>query len=150
MKLTVEKLYSILRDPLLPLLEVENILSNISERIPQYVRTEIKKLMRNYESNLTSVLLVFPSKTIATLIDKYAAKLETPTERRTFFTTVDNLVQLAKRYRNGIKGHMKEIITDLIRSYLSVETLFQYEPYDKCLALLRDKHKIEMHKVVDN
>jgi hypothetical protein len=33
----VEKLFSILRDPALPLLEVEDILSNMSERIPKEV-----------------------------------------------------------------------------------------------------------------
>jgi len=29
------------------------------------------------------------------------------------------------RYRNGIRGHMKSIIQDLLRQYLKVETQFQ-------------------------
>ena len=148
LKLNVEKLFSILRDPSLPLLEVEDILSNISERIPKEVDKEIKKLMKNYESNLTSVLVQFPSQSIASVIDTYASKLERRNDRDTFFTTVQSLVQLVLRYRNGIKGHMKTVITDLIRNYLNMETLFQYGQYDKCLTQLRDKHKIEMHKVV--
>ncbi|CAF3984611.1 unnamed protein product [Rotaria sp. Silwood2] len=149
LKLTVEKLFSILRDPSLPLLEVEDILSNISERMPQEVKKEIKKLLKNYQSNLTSVLIQFPSQSIATFIDNYAAKLEHRTDRDVFFTTVQSLVHLVKRYRNGIKGHMKTVITDLIRNYLNIETLFQFGQYDKCLTQLRDKHKIDMHKVVE-
>ena len=35
LKTNVEKIFSILRDPSLPLLEVEDILSSISERIPR-------------------------------------------------------------------------------------------------------------------
>ena len=149
LKETVEKLFFILRDPSLPLLEVEDILSNISERIPKEVEREVKKLMKNYESNLTSVLVQFPSQSIAALIDNYAGKLGHRAERDLFFTTVQCLVQLVQRYRNGIKGHMKSVITDLIRNYLGIETLFQNGQYDKCLTQLRDKHKIELHKVVE-
>ncbi|CAF0807590.1 unnamed protein product [Adineta steineri] len=149
LKNTVEQLFTILRDPSLPLLEVEDILSNISERMPKDVEKEIKKLMKNYLSNLTSVLVQFPSQSIATYIDNYAAKLERRSDRDMFFTTVQALIQLVQRYRNGIKGHMKTVITDLIRNYLNIETLFQYGQYDKCLTQLRDKHKIEMHKVVE-
>ena len=145
----VEKLFSILRDPSLPLLEVEDILSNISERIPKEVEKEIKKLMKNYLSNLTSVLIQFPSQSIAAVIDNYASKLERRADRDAFFAAVQSLVQLVQRYRNGIKGHMKTVITDLIKTYLNIETLFQHGQYDKCLTLLRDKHKIDMHKVVE-
>lgn len=149
LKLNVEKLFSILRDPSLPLLEVEEILSNISERIPKEVDKEIKRIMKNYESNLTSVLVQFPSQLIASVIDNYASKLQQRNDREAFFAAIQSLVQLIQRYRNGIKGHTKAVITDLIRNYLNIETLFQYGPYDKCLTQLRDKHKIEMHKVVE-
>ncbi|CAF3390706.1 unnamed protein product [Rotaria sp. Silwood1] len=149
LKSNVETLFSILRDPSLPLLEVEDILSNISERIPKEVEKEIKKIMKNYHSNLTSVLVQFPSQSIASVIDNYATKLEQRNDRDSFFTTIQSLLQLVQCYRNGIKGHMKAVITDLIRNYLNIETLFQYGQYDKCLTLLRDKHKIDMSKVVE-
>lgn len=149
LKFNVEKLFSILRDPSLPLLEVEDILSNISERIPKEVDKEIKRLLKNYMSNLTSVLVQFPSQAIASCIDTYASKLERRNDRETFFATVQTLVQLVQRYRSGIKGHMKSVIKDLIRNYLNIETLFQYGQYDKCLTQLRDKHKIDMQKVVE-
>ncbi|UJR23581.1 hypothetical protein I4U23_026570 [Adineta vaga] len=148
LKSNVEQLFSILRNPALPLLEVEDILSNISERIPKEVDKEIKRIMKNYHSNLTSVLVQFPSQAIASVFDNYATKLQTRSDRDAFFTAIQSLVQLVQRYRTGIKGHMKFVITDLIRNYLNIETLFQYGQYDKCLTLLRDKHKIDMNKVV--
>ena len=128
---------------------MQDILSTISERIPKELEKEIKKSMKNYLSNLTSVLVQFPSQSIATLIDNYAVKIERRSDRDVFFNTVSSLVQLVQRYRTGIKGHMKAVITDLIRNYLNIETLFQYGQYDKCLTQLRDKHKIDMHKVVE-
>lgn len=149
LKSNVEKLFLILRDPSLPMLEVEDILSNISERIPKEVEREIKRLLKIYFSNLTSVLVQFPSQTIASVIDNYASKLEQRSDRDAFFTTVQPIVQLVQQYRNGIKGHMKMTITDLIRNYLNIETIFQSGTYDKCLTQLREKHKNEMHKVVE-
>jgi acetyl-CoA carboxylase / biotin carboxylase 1 len=149
LKSTVKQLFTILRDPSLPLLEVEDILSNISERIPKEVEKEIKRLMKNYFSNLTSVLVQFPSQPIAGFIDTYAAKLERRNERDAFFVNVQSLMQLVQRYRNGIKGHMKSVITELIRNYLTIEAVFQFGQYDKCLTQLRDKHKMDMHKVVE-
>ena len=149
LKSSVETLFSILRDPSLPLLEVEDILSNISERIPREVDREIRKLMKNYLSNLTSVLVQFPSQSIASFIDNYAAKLECRNQRDAFFAAVQSLVQLVQRYRNGIKGHMKSVISDLIKNYLNIESLFQYGQYDKCLTQLRDQNKIDMYKVVE-
>ena len=105
--------------------------------------------MKKYESNLTSVLVQFPSQAIASIVDNYASKLERRNDRDTFFATVQSIMQLVQRYRNGIKGHMKDVITDLIRTYLNIETYFQHGQYDKCLTQLRDKHKIEMFKVVE-
>jgi acetyl-CoA carboxylase / biotin carboxylase 1 len=83
------------------------------------------------------------------VIDNYASQLEQRAARETFFCTVQSLIHLVERYRNGIKGHMKMVITDLIKTYLNIETLFQHGQYDKCLTQLRDKHKLEMNKVVE-
>ena len=47
----VGKLFSILRDPSLSLLEAEDILSNISKRLPKDAEKEINKIMKNYKSN---------------------------------------------------------------------------------------------------
>lgn len=42
-----------------------------------------------------------------------------------FFMATQGVVQLVQRYRNGIRGHMKSVVQDLLRQYLRVELQFQ-------------------------
>jgi hypothetical protein len=48
----VEQFMECLRDPRLPLLELQNIISSTSGRIPAQVEKSIRKLMNSYSSNL--------------------------------------------------------------------------------------------------
>ena len=64
----------VIRDPELPLLEMEELMSAISGRIPQEVEQNICRLLTLYASNITSVLCQFPSQQIAAVIDSYAGK----------------------------------------------------------------------------
>jgi len=57
----IEKFMSSLRDPSLPLLELKEVIASISGRIPVSVEKKIRKLMAQYERNITSVLAQFPS-----------------------------------------------------------------------------------------
>ena len=59
------------------------------------------------------------------------------------------IVQLVQRYRNGIKGHMKSVIQNLLKDYLAVESLFQFTNYDKCISNLRELHKENMQEVLN-
>lgn len=54
-----------------------------------------------------------------------------------------------QRYRNGIKGHMKSVIQDLLKQYVAVESLFQHASYDKCINNLRELHKENMQEVLN-
>lgn len=137
-----------LRDRSLPLLELQEVISSISGRIPISVEKKIRKLMTLYERNITSVLVQFPSQQIASVIDGHAATLQKRSERDVFFMTTQGIVQLVQRYRNGIRGRMKAAVHELLRKYYEVESQFQYGHYDKCVAALREKHKDDMAAVV--
>jgi acetyl-CoA carboxylase/biotin carboxylase 1 len=67
---------SILRDPSLPLLELQELSSSIQGRIPAIVEKNIIRLITQYANNLTSVLAQFPSQQIANVIDNYATTIE--------------------------------------------------------------------------
>lgn len=67
----IEKYMSSLRDPTLPLLELQEVIASISGRIPISVEKKIRKLMNQYERNITSVLTQFPSQQIAGVIDGF-------------------------------------------------------------------------------
>ncbi|XP_063969760.1 acetyl-CoA carboxylase-like isoform X10 [Lytechinus pictus] len=143
-----DKLMTSLRDPVLPLLEMQEMIASISGRVPNTVEADIRRLLNNYSSNITSVLCQFPSQQIANVLDRYAATmLQKKADRDTFFMHTQGIVQLVQRYRNGIRGHMKAIIQELLRHYLDVEKRFQHGPYDKCVFALRDEFKGDMSTV---
>ncbi|CAM1302616.1 Uncharacterised protein r2_g1260 [Pycnogonum litorale] len=146
---SVEQFVKALRDPNLPLLELQDIISSISGRIPLTVEKKIRKLMNAYSSNITSVLAQFPSQQIASVLDNHAGTFQRRSDREFFFMTVQGMVQLVQRYRNGVRGRMKTVIQELLRKYLEVETQFQVGHYDKCVSVLRDRHRDDMARVVE-
>ncbi|XP_040354637.1 acetyl-CoA carboxylase isoform X4 [Ixodes scapularis] len=145
---TLDTFMRTLRDPTLPLMELKDIISSISGRIQPAVENSIRQLMKMYDKNITSVLAQFPSQQIASVIDSYAATLQKRADRDVFFMTTQGIVQLVQRYRNGIRGRMKNVVQELLKQYLAVETDFQQGHYDKCVTLLREKHKDNMSAVM--
>jgi acetyl-CoA carboxylase / biotin carboxylase 1 len=145
----IEKFMQSLRDPSLPLLELQEVIASISNRIPVSVEKKIRKLMMLYERNITSVLAQFPSQQIASVIDSHAATLQKRSDRDVFFLTTQGIVQLVQRYRNGIRGRMKAAVHELLRQYYAVESQFQHGHYDKCVAQIRESNKDDMLTVVN-
>ncbi|XP_065216768.1 acetyl-CoA carboxylase isoform X5 [Planococcus citri] len=143
----IEKFMSTLRDPSLPLLELQEVISTISGRIPVSVEKKIRKLMTLYERNITSVLAQFPSQQIANVIDGHAATLQKRSDRDNFFLQTQGIIQLVQRYRNGIRGRMKAAVHELLRQYYDVESQFLQGHYDKCVTALREKYKDDMAAV---
>lgn len=145
----IEKFMCSLRDPNLPLLELQEVIATISGRIPISVEKKIRKLMSLYERNITSILAQFPSQQIAAVIDGHAATLSKRSERDVFFLTTQAIVQLVQRYRNGIRGRMKTAVHELLRQYYTVESQFQQGHYDKCVSALIEKYKDDVATVTN-
>uniref|UniRef100_A0A8C7UBM4 acetyl-CoA carboxylase n=1 Tax=Oncorhynchus mykiss TaxID=8022 RepID=A0A8C7UBM4_ONCMY len=145
----VERLMKTFRDPSLPLLELQDIMTSVSGRIPLAVEKCIKKEMAQYASNITSVLCQFPSQQIANILDSHAATLNRKSEREVFFMNTQSIVQLVQKYRSGIRGHMKAVVMDLLRQYLKVEVQFQHGHYEKCVFTLREENKSDMANVLN-
>ncbi|XP_066546122.1 acetyl-CoA carboxylase isoform X2 [Amia ocellicauda] len=145
----VGKLMKTLRDPSLPLLELQEIMTSVSGRIPVSVEKAIRKVMAQYASNITSVLCQFPSQQIANILDSHAATLQRKADREVFFMNTQSIVQLVQKYRSGIRGYMKSVVLDLLRRYLQVEMQFQQAHYDKCVINLREQYKPDMTPVLE-
>lgn len=73
---SVNALMDALRDPSLPLLELQELISSIQSRIPPVLEKTMQRFISHYANNLTSVLAQFPSQQIATAIDTYANTIE--------------------------------------------------------------------------
>ncbi|XP_077016210.1 acetyl-CoA carboxylase 2 isoform X2 [Tamandua tetradactyla] len=145
----VQKLMMTLRHPSLPLLELQEIMTSVSGRIPAPVEKSVRRVMAQYASNITSVLCQFPSQQIATILDCHAATLQRKADREVFFMNTQSIVQLVQRYRSGSRGYMKAVVLDLLRRYLHVEHHFQQAHYDKCVINLRERFKPDMSQVLD-
>ncbi|XP_025789381.1 acetyl-CoA carboxylase 2 [Puma concolor] len=145
----VQKLMTTLRHPSLPLLELQEIMTSVSGRIPAPVEKSVRRVMAQYASNITSVLCQFPSQQIATILDCHAATLQRKADREVFFMNTQSIVQLVQRYRSGTRGYMKAVVLDLLRRYLRVEHHFQQAHYDKCVINLREQLKPNMSQVLD-
>ncbi|CAL8348024.1 unnamed protein product [Lota lota] len=146
----VSTLMKTLRDPSLPLLELQEIMTSVAGRIPPAVEKAVRKVMAQYASNITSVLCQFPSQRIANVLDSHAATLQRKADREVFFMNTQSIVQLVQRYRSGIRGYMKSVVLDLLKRYLQVEMQFQHAHYDKCVINLREKHKPDMTPVLES
>ncbi|KAK7934090.1 hypothetical protein WMY93_004986 [Mugilogobius chulae] len=145
----VATLMKTLRDPSLPLLELQDIMTSVAGRIPSSVEKDIRKVMAQYASNITSVLCQFPSQKIANILDCHAATLQRKPDREVFFMNTQSIVQLVQRYRSGIRGYMKAVVLDLLKRYLQVEMQFQQAHYDKCVVNLREQYKPDMTPVLN-
>ncbi|XP_061907231.1 acetyl-CoA carboxylase isoform X1 [Entelurus aequoreus] len=149
LKQWVATLMKTLRDPSLPLLELQEIMTSVAGRIPPGVEKDIRKVMAQYASNITSVLCQFPSQRIANILDSHAATLQRKADREVFFINTQSVVQLVQRYRSGIRGYMKFVVLDLLKRYLQVEMQFQQAHYDKCVINLREQYKPDMSPVLE-
>ncbi|KAL1273892.1 hypothetical protein QQF64_026706, partial [Cirrhinus molitorella] len=149
LKKWLDTLMRTLRDPSLPLLELQEIMTSVAGRIPVTVEKAIRKVMAQYASNITSVLCQFPSQRIANILDCHAATLQRKADREVFFMNTQSIVQLVQRYRSGIRGYMKSVVLDLLRRYLQVEMQFQQAHYDKCVINLREQYKPDMTPVLE-
>nr|XP_043881435.1 acetyl-CoA carboxylase isoform X2 [Solea senegalensis] len=149
LKQWVATLMKTLRDPSLPLLELQEIMTSVAGRIPRSVEKDIRKVIAQYASNITSVLCQFPSQRIANILDCHAATLQRKADREVFFINTQSVVQLVQRYRSGIRGYMKSVVLDLLKRYLQVEMQFQQAHYDKCVVKLREQHKLDMSPVLE-
>ncbi|XP_067945833.1 acetyl-CoA carboxylase-like [Watersipora subatra] len=133
----ISTLTKCLKDPNLPLLELQEMLALVSGRLPPDVEKSIRKLVAQYASNITSILSKFPSQQIANIIDGHAATLTSRADKDVFFMTTQSITDLIKRYRNGVRGYMKYIVRELLAQYLEVEERFQNGHFDKCVEAIR-------------
>lgn len=69
---TVDRLFAALKDPKLPLLELQEVMSVISGRIPTELEKRVRSYMVSYANNITSVLSKFPSQVNVNTPCKYA------------------------------------------------------------------------------
>lgn len=131
----------LLRMPLLPMLQLQDALASISNRMPAQVEADIREQLRLYQSHITSTLVQFPSQAIGAVLDAHAATIAAPAERAQFLQLTGDVVQLIQRFRHGLRGHTKLTLERIFEAFLGVEKHFQRGPYERSVATLAAAHK---------
>lgn len=113
----VSSLLSTLKDPALPLMELQEQMSAISGRIPPSVDNAIQTCLARYASNMTSVLSQFPSQEVCrvyssnplnwypscapiqiqNIINRHAAAIQKRSEHDQFFMNTNPIMQVVQR-----------------------------------------------------
>ncbi|TSO98495.1 Acetyl-CoA carboxylase 2 [Bagarius yarrelli] len=154
----VDTLMQTLCDPSLPLLELQDIMTSVSGRIPVTVEKVIRKVMAQYASNITSVLCQFPSQRIANILDSHAATLQRKADREVFFMNTQSIVQLVqslhsensevRRVRAGGGWYWRSPCLCLQLTHL--QHYASHGTYDKCVINLREQYKPDMTPVLEH
>ncbi|TPP63506.1 Acetyl-CoA carboxylase 2 [Fasciola gigantica] len=134
-----------LHDPRLPLLELQDTIAHLAGRLPPTMERELRAQAKLYAGQITSVMANFPSSQILCLVDNHMARLKRAQLNSTdaanaevvkFQQTVERLVDMAQRYRQGLRGHTIHVLSQLLLGYVVVERHFQHGQYDKCTRQL--------------
>lgn len=137
-----DELVAALNDPRLPLLELQDVLSALSSRLPPSLVADINSLLTSYAFSVNSMFCTFPTKAIAALLDAHSAAIPRKADQDDFLLKARPIYELVHEYRNGNRNHAKSVISSLLREYLDTERLFNAEvcaPIDLRLALLHPK-----------
>ncbi|KAI9306564.1 acetyl-CoA carboxylase [Cunninghamella echinulata] len=143
----VKELYTVLREPELPYSELSATMSVLSGRIPQRLEQQLDSLIEKYHGSQLS----FPANEINQLIEQFAREnLSTQSEVNIYKTSVSPIVDIANRYKDGLKQHEYSVYVDLMEQYYAVEVLFGSQTRDEEVILtLRDQNKDDLDKVLN-
>ena len=135
----LSRLIKSLRDPTLPLLEMQDVLNTMSGRLNPGLDVAIRRELQKYVSNLNAALCQFPTNKIVTLIDEFmATNIKSKTDRDLFVQNTQPIVQVATKFKEGLRGNAVATFTALFVRYLSVEENFQIYHLEKSVKRMRE------------
>jgi len=130
-----------LRDPSLPLLELQEIMTSVAGRIPVTVEKAIRKVMAQYASNITSVLCQFPSQRVSNEeINKLICNIDCTHISGQYYITLYLWLKHIKKYKDIL-------IND--SSGGSFQVLFSFQLTLFQIANILDSHAATLQRKAD-
>lgn len=126
MKLSVNNLISVLRDPKLPYSEWKALFSSLESRLPEELA---QKLVSIIEKSVNSNK--FPTRTLKATLLKFA---KTDAEVK---ETVEPLIQIVDKYYNSLLDNELSTVQNLLDNYYTIEKLFDNQSVSNVLLSLR-------------
>ncbi|CAH8626787.1 unnamed protein product [Schistosoma curassoni] len=140
---TLNQFLTLLYNPRLPLHELQDTLAHLKGQLPPNMEKSLRHHAKLYADQATSVLANFPSEAILQITDEYLKQINpgqsTDCSVLEFQRITQRLIDLAERYKHGLRGHTVRVISQLFMGYVVIEKHFQHGQYDKCIRHLLAK-----------
>uniref|UniRef100_A0A0R3X0R7 Acetyl-CoA carboxylase n=1 Tax=Hydatigena taeniaeformis TaxID=6205 RepID=A0A0R3X0R7_HYDTA len=122
---------------------LQDLVAQLLGRLPIAVEQSLRSIAAFYSNQLTSVLTNFPSERILRVIEAGAPKSPAGTDASVvaYKELTSRLVDLARRFEGGVRGHASRVLVNLLAAYVAVEQHYQHGQYDRCVALLFARQK---------
>ena len=154
MQSAVTALMSALRNPALPLDQVNDVLSTLIGRIPESLYDNITTIIDEYKSHINTNRfywespIQFPSLEISAAIDQCKLQCSDDDERNTLDMKLKQFVQLIQRYNDGNHTYAINILTQLLQQYIDIEQYFNNDlPLDTVVRNLKKEYKNNLQQL---
>ncbi|KAH3903567.1 acetyl-CoA carboxylase ACC1 SCDLUD_001209 [Saccharomycodes ludwigii] len=143
MNTSLQNLIQVLRDPKLPYSEWRLQVSALHSRLPKELDDKLTDLVSRSEKRSAD----FPAKQLNKLLEH---SIEEHSESILFSATVEPLLDITRRYSNGLKAHEHSVFAKFLEEYYDVESLFSGSNVreEDVILKLRDEHTDDLNKVV--
>ena len=142
MNAILKDLLEVLRNHELPYVEATAILATLSGRMPSRLEESIRHSIDGAKAKSAHE---FPATRIKKIIDAYLNELR-PQDRTMARSSIQTLIDLAERYKHGLKGHEWNTVAALFARYVNTEKLFGGDIEQRVLKL-REENKDDLEHV---
>jgi acetyl-CoA carboxylase / biotin carboxylase 1 len=139
---TLKDLFEALRNPELPYVEAIAVLATLSGRMPSKLEESVRQAIDTAKSKSSHE---FPAARVKKILDGYLNDLR-PQDRPMARSSIQTLIDLAERYKYGLRAHEWNTIAALFARYVNIEKLFGGDIEQRVLKL-REENKDDLEKV---
>ncbi|TMS36122.1 hypothetical protein L596_003371 [Steinernema carpocapsae] len=135
----VTKLFAILDDPQLPYKQFKASFTAIESRVNGDMKKRIKATLARHSQN-------FPAQELHSIIDEYLWTVD-PKNIDVEKTYFEALLKICEHFHDGLEGHKKIVVEELLNEFIRTEKFFQDKSYDMGLSELK-KEVSDSKKIV--
>lgn len=143
---TIEDFFSRLFHSEVPLLEIQECMSRISVKLPKNIIDKISNEIEKFKNN-DQLEKMFTGNFILVAIEQYTEKLSVAKKNEILLVS-EPLLEIARRYENGIEKYAEQLIASFLKEYLTVEYYYQ-QARDFVISELRQLYRDNIKKIYE-
>ncbi|KAJ1963628.1 acetyl-coenzyme-A carboxylase [Dipsacomyces acuminosporus] len=141
----LQKITALLQRPELPFLEIGEVLSALSSRLPAKLTSALQaEIAKAQQFNAG-----FPAKEMLAIIENHLFEIA-PADAVTLAATVEPVRQVLDNYKDGLDAHERGIFMSLLQRYIDAESIFSKSANEEeGFFALRELHRDEPDMIVE-